>query len=192
MKIQTWNKEAGLEPAAPPRRRRGFTFVEVMVGMAVLGILTVGLYSGMTYGYKSIQVNQENLRATQIILEKLEVIRAFTWQHLVGTQDPDMTDDDEDAEKFDITDPDDPVLDDEPAFYVPKTFTATYNPGNTNKPGFIYNGTVTIQPGAVSEAYSNSMLSVKIDLTWNSGSGTRTRSFRTSFAEYGLQNSLKR
>ena len=53
-----------------------------MVGMAVLGIVFVGLYSGMVYGFKLIGMARENLRATQILQERFEGIRLYNWDQL--------------------------------------------------------------------------------------------------------------
>ena len=52
-----------------------FSLVEVMIGMAIVGVTFVSLYGGMTYGFSSVRMSLENLRATQILVEKMETIR---------------------------------------------------------------------------------------------------------------------
>jgi prepilin-type N-terminal cleavage/methylation domain-containing protein len=64
------------------RGRRGFTLVEAVVAILVIGIMVLTLYSAMTTGFFSIRLARENLRATQVILEKMEVIRLLTWDQL--------------------------------------------------------------------------------------------------------------
>ena len=56
--------------------------METMVGMLVVGIVFVALYSGMSSGFAVIQVAEENARATQILEEKLETVRLYTWAQL--------------------------------------------------------------------------------------------------------------
>ena len=55
-------------------RRKGFTLVEVMMAVGVLGIMLVGLYGGLGYGFKQIQLAREDERATQILAERMEVV----------------------------------------------------------------------------------------------------------------------
>ena len=50
--------------------------------MAILGMSVVGLYSGMIYGFKLIGMARENLQATQILEERFEGIRLYTWDQL--------------------------------------------------------------------------------------------------------------
>src|SRR5437588_10845267 len=59
-----------------------FLLMETLVGMLVVGIVFVALYSGMSSGFAVIQVAEENARATQILEEKLETVRLYTWAQL--------------------------------------------------------------------------------------------------------------
>src|SRR3954471_23888918 len=63
----------------------GFTLVEAVMGLAVAAFVLVSLYAGITYGMSVTEVTRENLRATQIILEKFETIRLYTWDQLNGS-----------------------------------------------------------------------------------------------------------
>src|SRR5262245_17486438 len=56
-----------------------FTLVEVMMGVLVLGIMVVSLYTGFAFGFTQIRIARENVRATQVLLEKMEVMRLLNW-----------------------------------------------------------------------------------------------------------------
>src|SRR6266700_667194 len=71
-----------LRRASSHLRCPAFTLIEAMVGMAVLGLVFVALYSGMVYGFKLIGMARENLRATQILQERFEGIRLYNWDQL--------------------------------------------------------------------------------------------------------------
>ena len=62
--------------------RLGFTLTEALVAMAVGGIMVVSLYSGMTSASYSMRLAREDLRATQVLLDKLETIRLCTWNQV--------------------------------------------------------------------------------------------------------------
>src|SRR5205809_6958304 len=53
----------------------GHTLVEVMVALSVLGFMVVSLYAGFSYGFAVLRVARENMRATQILQERMEVLR---------------------------------------------------------------------------------------------------------------------
>ena len=56
--------------------------MEVLVAVAIIGTVFVSLYLGMTQGFAIVQVARENLRATQILQEKTEIIRLYTWDQI--------------------------------------------------------------------------------------------------------------
>src|SRR5437867_13165316 len=60
-----------------------YTLVEVLVCVALIVILFVSLYGGMSSGFAVTQNARENLRATQIMLEYMEGIRLYNWDQLV-------------------------------------------------------------------------------------------------------------
>ena len=167
---------------------RGMTLVEVLVGIAVVGIVAGSLYAGLVMGVSEVSSARENFRATQVIMEKLEVLRAYSWSQLSPVLDADELEDADDP-----FDPEDPhTVENDPVYNtsIPEHFTAPLVPGQTN--GALFYGTVTFAPAPVSEAYSNSLMRVQISVTWQSRSTTRTRSMKTFFAQYGMQNNLTR
>src|SRR6266581_3037873 len=54
------------------RANSGFTLLEGVVGVGLMGVLIVCLYTGMTTGFSTVRLARENLRATQVIQEKFE------------------------------------------------------------------------------------------------------------------------
>src|SRR5215813_10376978 len=71
-------------PILPTKRQAivAATLAEVTVGVAVLAVMMVSLYGGMAGGFAITQLSRENLRGTQIMLERMEGIRLFNWNQL--------------------------------------------------------------------------------------------------------------
>jgi len=143
-------------------RNHAFTLIEVMVSVGVMGVLLVSLYAGLTFGFAQVQVSREEERATQILSEKMEVVRLLSWDQLVNLPG-----------------------------YVPTTFTASYsvsNPTNAPAGSLIYSGTVLVTNAPVSENYSNDLKMLQISLTWQSHGLAHNRTMTTFASRYGLQN----
>jgi prepilin-type N-terminal cleavage/methylation domain-containing protein len=149
----------------------GFALVEVMVAVAIFGVTFVSLYAGVTFGFNSVQLSRENLRATQILVEKMEVIRLYNWDEITE------------------------------AGFIPVTFQARYSPGSTvtgvspgNKEtvipaeGVTYNGTITISDPGFSENYSQKVKRVTLTVRWTTGRLERSRSLSTLVTQDGLQS----
>ena len=49
---------------------QAFSMIEVTMSMGVIGVSVAALFSGFTSGFFTMQLARENLRATQIMLEK--------------------------------------------------------------------------------------------------------------------------
>jgi len=158
MKVEHWTIGFGRSC------RSGFSLMEAVVAMAVVGILAAALYGGMLWATFSVRLARENLRATQILIEKTEVIRTFTWDQINSNG------------------------------FVPTTFTAPYfSNGTTNyaASGLVYTGTVAISAlPAADRNYTNDLRVIKVDLSWASGGVQRTRELITYVARYGIQNYL--
>src|SRR5947209_8295222 len=63
-------------------RRSAFSLLDVVFSMALVTFLFVSLYAGIANGLALVNVTRENLRANQIILEKMETIRLYTWDQI--------------------------------------------------------------------------------------------------------------
>jgi len=141
------------------RQLAAFSLVEVTVGMGVIGTAVAALFSGFTSGFFTMQMARENLRATQIMVEKTEMLRLYSWDQL-----------------------------NTPGF-IPATFTSPYDPTATNgAPNIRYSGTLSISAIPLTAAYSNDMKMVTVTVNWSTGSINRNRSFTTYIARNGLQN----
>ena len=133
--------------------------VEVLVAVVVLAIMFVSLYSGFSAGFAVVQLARENLRATQILQEKMETIRLYTWEQI-----------------------------NTPGF-VPTNFVDTFYSAGTNTTGSMsYTGRVTIVRPVITEAYSNELKAVRINLQWVSAGVLRNREMQTLVTRNGLQN----
>ena len=140
------------------RRTDAFSVIEALVAVAIVGVVLVALYTGISNGFAFAKVTRENLRATQILQEKMETIRLYTWEQLNTTG------------------------------FVPATFLEGFYAYGTNNGGLTYTGRVVIASAPMSEAYSNQLKQVTIQVAWKSGRVIRTRQMVTLSAKHGLQN----
>lgn len=140
---------------------RGVTLPETMIATGILALSIAGILGAIFSGFLIVERVRENQRATQIILEKVETIRLYSWPQINSSG------------------------------FIPTSFTATYNPlAGTNSQGITYKGTFSIAPFPHTSAdYSDKMRQVTVTLSWVSKQNTpRTRSFVTYIAEDGIQN----
>ena len=164
---------------------RAYTITEVVFAMAALAVTVGALYAGMTYGMREAVLTRENLRATQVMLEKLEQLRLYPAYKLRSYFDPD--DPEDPLDPFDSTDPH-VAGEDEPAYTIPTTFEVPYKPGVTNTGDPVYCGRFIISTNtAFGMPYDGDILRVGVEVTWDSGGRTQTRSMETFFAKYGMQ-----
>src|SRR5262249_46209086 len=56
-----------------------FTLMETMVAVLVAGILLPTLYAGFAAGFSLVQMTRENLRATQIMVQRMEAVRLASY-----------------------------------------------------------------------------------------------------------------
>ena len=109
-------------------------------------------------GLNLLDTTRQELRATQVLEEKLEVIRLYNWDQI------------------------------KTAGFIPATFTAPFNPAQTNS-GSLLNGTVTITNVPVVEAaYSTNLCQVTVSVNWTTGQITHQRSMSTLVSRYGIQS----
>jgi len=139
-------------------RSAAFSLIEAMVAVALVGVVFVSLYTGISNGFAFAKVTRENLRATQILQEKMETVRLYTWDQL-----------------------------NTPGF-VPTNFFESFYTSGTNGVGMTYTGRVSIASAPMSETYSNDLKMVTINLSWKSGRVVRNRQMQTFTAKHGLQS----
>ena len=153
------------------RVRRGlaaFSIMEVTVGLGIVGTATAALFSAFGAGFLTIRMARENLRATQIMLEKVETIRLYSWTQVTN------------------------------AGFIPTTFTNKYDPvSQTGAGGLLYYGNMIITNvnpaqmggmGGVAPRYTNDMRMVIVRLNWKTGNINRNREFRSYISRCGLQD----
>src|SRR4051812_24160035 len=63
---------------------RGFTMVETLFAMMIVGILVVVLYTAIATSVSWVRMCQENELATQILSEKLDTIRLYNWDQMAS------------------------------------------------------------------------------------------------------------
>jgi len=133
-----------------------------MVAVLVLGIMLASLYAGFTAGFRIIQLTREDLRATQIMLERMETIRLYRWEQLTNSS------------------------------FIPTAFTNFYYPDglDSKSAGVAYSGNLYILKWTndLSVAYAKDMKEVRVQISWNSANTPRHREMTTYVARYGLQN----
>ena len=66
------------------RTQKAYTITEVVVAMLVLSAMLVTLYAGFSEGFAFVQTGREDLRGTQLMLQKAEVLRVMNWSDLVS------------------------------------------------------------------------------------------------------------
>ena len=149
-----------------PRSERAFTLVEVVVAAMILGTATLSLFACFTTGFSIVQASRENLRATQIMLQRVEAIRLFNWNQVLDTTN-----------------------------YLKPTFTEYYDPrGATNSSGgTFFQGFVTSNiPTDLPVAYRTNMRTITVTLYWTNYMGKQTsvhtRQIQTRVARYGMEN----
>ncbi len=161
--MPSMDTDAGLSPTPRNHRLRqsGFSLVEILVTIAVFSLTAGALFRAIASGTVLIQNARENIRANQILVEKMETIRLYTFDQMVTSG------------------------------FIPTTFTAPLQPtvlGNTNSPGFVFSGQVTITIPPLSTSYVDDLRLVKIQLTWTSNSILHRRNVSTLVCKNGLQS----
>jgi hypothetical protein len=65
-----------------------FTLVELIVGAAILALTVVALYGAFSFGFSTIKISQEDVRADQILVQKLETLRIYNWTNVINNYVP--------------------------------------------------------------------------------------------------------
>ena len=150
----------------PVCMERAFTLAEVIVAVSVLTVMAVSLYGGFSTGFMIIDSSREDLRATQILMQKAEAIRLCTYSSLSNC----------------------------PISFVER-YDPTGLSSSSSGAGTVYSGTITtnVATGIPDTAkYKTNMCRVIITLTWtnyyNKKPAIHQRQMDTYAARYGLQN----
>ncbi len=143
--------------------RNGATLVEILIGVGVLGLMASALFGGMSLTLTQTRIAREDLRATQVMLERMEGIRLFNWNQLLYSND-----------------------------LCPATFTSTFDPttNGAGSGGIIYYGSVVITNVVLDPApsYSTNLRAITVSVDWTNFGNAHHRSMTTFQAQYGMQN----
>src|SRR5262245_42624606 len=152
-----------LRTPSPIRARQasGFTLVETIVATMVAAIMLSAHYLAFASGFALMTVTREDLRASQIMLQRMESVRLSSYSQLTN------------------------------ATTFPPSVTPYYDEkGQTNGSGGVaYTVTHQIASslGSLPPAYRSNVTEVTVGVSWKSGAATRSRSMRTYVARYGVQ-----
>jgi hypothetical protein len=150
------------EASAERRRVNAFTIAEVLIAVLVLTTASVLFYGGMSSCFSVVKTSREDVRATQIMMQKLEAVRLCTWSELAN---------------FTFKEPYDPL-------------GMTNNAAGVYFFGTVTKGPATTIPSSVS--YQNNICAVTVDLVWTNYNGNNAivhnREMQTHVARYGLQS----
>lgn len=152
------------------RAAQAFTLVEILAATCVMAIIFAVLFAGTSSTFSLLGATRENLRATQIIVSRMEGLRLCAWSS---------------GQLFNTN-------------VVPPNFTDTFYPlglqSTTNK-GIVYTGTITVTTNLDLDppaTYSDKLAMVTVMVKWTSSFGSltniHTRSMSTLVAKNGVQN----
>lgn len=151
-----------------------YTLVEVLISMFVIALMLTSLYAGFSSGFAVVKLARENLRATQIMVQKTEAIRILNWRQITT---PGTT-------------------------YLSSSFVDYYNPSGVSNTtyGAMYQGFLyfTNQPSNVPADYQKKMRLVTVSVYWTNYQGgttnviVRNRQMQTYVARYGMQDYIYR
>ena len=144
-------------PVRRTSRNGGFGLIDALFAMVIAGVMFLALYSGLAFGFKVIRMARENTRATQIMLEKMETVRLYTWTQITNT-----------------------------GFIPTNQFTVPYYAVGTNS-SLLYTGRVLVEASGVGSSYADNMRKVTVQLQWAPTGLLRSRSMSTYVARNGLQ-----
>jgi prepilin-type N-terminal cleavage/methylation domain-containing protein len=140
------------------RGKFGFTLAEVLLAVAVIGTLFITLYLGIAFCFDKTKSERENLRATQVMLRRMEGIRLLSWDQVTNTT------------------------------LNPLNFSEQYIPGAVGSgvtyTGRLEVADVTLDPPAT---YSGLMKRITVTVTWTSGTIQHARTETTYAARDGIQ-----
>jgi type II secretory pathway pseudopilin PulG len=64
------------------RRYAAYTITEVMIAVGIVGVVMASVFSGFSFAFEILEGARQNLRATQIVQEKMETIRLYSWEQI--------------------------------------------------------------------------------------------------------------
>ena len=152
-------------PSGPKERHRAqgaYTLAEVMVAVLVVGVIAGAFYAALASGFALVQTTRDDLRATQILMQRVEAVRLCTWSELSN---------------FSFQEAYDPL-------------GGTNQSGGTQYFGNVVIDPSPSIPN--SSSYASNVRLVTVSVSWTNYHGqtpiAHTRQMQTQVARYGLQN----
>ena len=146
--------------------KAAFTLIEVLCSIAIAAFVVSALFYGFDNGYAMLRSTREDLRATQILMQRTEIIRLLTWTQLASCPTTFQ-------ESYNQT-------------------TATNSSSGTVYYGTFSVTTATNIPNTVT--YKSSVKLVTISVVWTNTTGSvnvaHRREMQTLSAQNGMQNYL--
>lgn len=167
-------RDAARDPARAVARpaSAAYALSELVVAIAILGIIAVSLTAGLSSGFNIVRLARENLRASQILVQRMEDYRLYSWDQLTNST------------------------------VVAATFLDYFYPAGTNSQsaGTTYFGTVSNTiPTSFPAAYRTNMRALTVTVFWTNYPSkpstnilVHSRQMQTLVARYGMQNFVSR
>ena len=142
--------------------QRGFTLAEVLVSVFLVAVIAGAFYAALSSGFVQVQVTRDDLRATQILMQRLEAVRLCTWSELSDFSF---------QEAYDPSGPTNQTL----GTQFSGTVTLAPSPDIPN-----------------SSSYAPNVRLVTVSVSWTNYNGripiAHSRQMQTQIARYGMQN----
>ena len=120
------------------------------------------VFAGLASGFSILQITRENLRATQVIIQRMEAIRLSGFNQLK-----------------------------DPTKYPPSVTEYYSESGKTNGNGgvaYTVTYSAAAAPTTLPPTYRTNVLEVRVGVSWASGNVLRSREMRTFVARSGVQS----
>jgi len=129
------------------------------VAGATLAVAAVSLYAGISFGVTSVGLARQNLRATHIALEKMEIVRMYSWEQVNSNG------------------------------FVPLSFTAPFFPstGTDTNGGLTFYGQTVITNAGIATSYGSDMRRVDVTVIWTNRNIEQSVQMSTYLSQYGMQ-----
>ncbi len=138
--------------------RSAFSLAEVMFAVGIISVVFVSLYAAITQGFAVIQTARENLRATQIMQEQVEILRILNWDQITTNASP---------------------------WGFTANF---YPAGGANQGVIYSGNIIVTNAPVAGTAYAGDIRMAIVSLSWQGGNVKRQRELRTLVSHYGLHN----
>ena len=121
--------------------QRGFGMISIMIGGCILGLFVACLYGTYSFGFALIRMSQEDVRADQTLVQKLETLPLYNWSQSQPTIAGGI---------------------------IPATFTNSFAL-RTGSPRLVYDGAIAVGAAPVAESHSNTLRQATITVIRISG-----------------------